>query len=197
MASEGGDPPCWAEQVCDRCGRIAEGPHECTPAVSPVLRTITGFHQDDVGDWVAELSCFHNQHVRHRPPFQLRPWVVNADDRAARVGGPLECPPCGRAELPDGLVVVRTAGPFDATTVPAGLLRDHRLADGVWGRLHVDDGSLSFTMQTEPPVTTQIHAGDDQPIPPGIRHALHLPGAVSFTIEFLTPPSQTPGEGST
>ena len=36
---------------------------------------VVGFHQDDEGDWVAELACGHNQHVRHNPPWQNRPWV--------------------------------------------------------------------------------------------------------------------------
>lgn len=30
-----------------------------------VRRRIVGFHQDEGGDWVAELSCMHRQHVRH------------------------------------------------------------------------------------------------------------------------------------
>jgi tellurite resistance-related uncharacterized protein len=55
-----------------------------------VQRSIVGFHQDDVGDWVAELSCLHGQHVRHRPPFYDRPWVVNERERAARIGADLE-----------------------------------------------------------------------------------------------------------
>jgi hypothetical protein len=67
---------------------------------SAVERAITGFHQDDVGDWVAELECGHNQHVRHRPPFQVREWVVDDDSRRARVGAPLDCPLCDRAEMP-------------------------------------------------------------------------------------------------
>jgi tellurite resistance-related uncharacterized protein len=37
--------------------------------------------------------------------------------------------------LPDGLVLDRTTDEFDEHTVPAGLLRDHRVAAGVWGRL--------------------------------------------------------------
>ena len=57
-------------------------------------RTIIGFHQDEDGDWVAELSCLHNQHVRHRPPFQQRPWVLDESQRAARVGAELDCPLC-------------------------------------------------------------------------------------------------------
>lgn len=64
-------------------------------------RSITGFHQDEVGDWVAELSCGHNQHVRHRPPFQLRPWVLQPDTRAGRIGTRLPCPLCDRGERPD------------------------------------------------------------------------------------------------
>ncbi len=34
-----------------------------------VERRITGFAQDDVGDWVALLDCHHRQHVRHHPPL--------------------------------------------------------------------------------------------------------------------------------
>jgi len=57
-------------------------------------RSIVGFRQDEEGDWVAELACGHRQHVRHRPPWQLRPWVVEAESRQARIGTPLDCPLC-------------------------------------------------------------------------------------------------------
>ncbi len=62
----------------------------------PVQRTIRGFHQDEQGDWVAELDCGHTQHVRHAPPFQVRPWVLSADERAARIGSLRDCPLCDR-----------------------------------------------------------------------------------------------------
>jgi hypothetical protein len=55
---------------------------------------IIGFHQDAESDWVAELACGHNQHVRHRPPWQVRPWVLTAEGRAARLGQPIDCPLC-------------------------------------------------------------------------------------------------------
>lgn len=57
-------------------------------------RRITGFHQDDEGAWVAELECGHQQHVRHEPPCQVRPWVTTADGRAGRLGTALECRLC-------------------------------------------------------------------------------------------------------
>ncbi|MDG7001319.1 MAG: DUF3565 domain-containing protein, partial [Nitrososphaerota archaeon] len=46
-----------------------------------MFREIVGFRQDELGDWVAELSCLHAQYVRHRPPFQIRPWVLDDDER--------------------------------------------------------------------------------------------------------------------
>ena len=61
---------------------------------------MVGFHRDEEGDWVAHLECGHTQHVRHRPPFQLRPWVLDESSRQARIGAPLECPLCDRGEPP-------------------------------------------------------------------------------------------------
>jgi hypothetical protein len=57
-------------------------------------RPIAGYHQDDEGYWVAELSCGHSQHVRHDPPFASRPWTVTEQGRASRLGTLLDCPPC-------------------------------------------------------------------------------------------------------
>ncbi len=55
---------------------------------------IAGFHQDDAGDWVADLACGHRQHMRHRPPWQLRAWVTDPEQRAARIGVAIDCPTC-------------------------------------------------------------------------------------------------------
>ena len=57
-------------------------------------RKIAGFHQDECGDWVADLECSHTQHVRHQPPFQMRPWVVSVEGRRSRIGVELECKKC-------------------------------------------------------------------------------------------------------
>lgn len=38
-------------------------------------------------------------------------------------------------QLPNGLELARTTDVFDNDTVPAGLLRAHRVANGTWGRL--------------------------------------------------------------
>jgi hypothetical protein len=59
-----------------------------------VQRAIVGFHGDEEGEWVAELACGHQQHVRHRPPFFPQPWVLEPEEREERVGTPLDCRLC-------------------------------------------------------------------------------------------------------
>ncbi|HLI02335.1 MAG TPA: DUF3565 domain-containing protein [Acidimicrobiales bacterium] len=151
-----------------------------------MIRTITGFHQDEVGDWVAELSCLHNQHVRHRPPFQERAWVLDEAGRAGRIGGQLDCPLCDRAELPADLVVVRTAGPFEEGTVPQGLRRDHQVPEGTWGLLQVTDGALGFTMDAPVSIERRLTTGDSQAIPPTVLHRVTLDGPVRMHVDFLS-----------
>jgi hypothetical protein len=58
-------------------------------------RRIVGFHQDSERHWIAELECGHTLHVRHEPPWQVRPWVLTAEGRAAMVGTSLDCSRCG------------------------------------------------------------------------------------------------------
>jgi hypothetical protein len=55
---------------------------------------IVGYHQDEGGDWIAELACDHQQHVRHQPPFHRQPWILEADARRQRLGTPLRCRLC-------------------------------------------------------------------------------------------------------
>jgi hypothetical protein len=60
-------------------------------------RRIVGFRQDDENHWVAELECGHTQHVRHDPPWQVRPWVVTVEGRRGRIGTTLDCLLCDTA----------------------------------------------------------------------------------------------------
>jgi Protein of unknown function (DUF3565) len=64
-------------------------------------QAISGFHRDELGDWVADLACGHRQHVRHRPPFELRPWVMTEGGRRGRVGGELDCKICDEQSAAD------------------------------------------------------------------------------------------------
>jgi hypothetical protein len=57
-------------------------------------RKIVAFHQDDENHWVADLECGHTQHVRHDPPWQVRPWVITPTGRAEFLGQTLGCVEC-------------------------------------------------------------------------------------------------------
>jgi tellurite resistance-related uncharacterized protein len=151
-----------------------------------VIRSIVGFHLDEEGDWVAELDCYHNQHVRHRPPFQDRAWVMDDASRQARIGEPLECPLCDRAELPDGLVQQRQLGPWEEGGVPDALQRSHRTPDGMWGLLCILDGHLGF--QFDEGEVIRLPAGARQAIPPGRTHRVILDGPVRLELQLWAPP---------
>ncbi|MDJ0778721.1 MAG: DUF3565 domain-containing protein [Gammaproteobacteria bacterium] len=64
-------------------------------------QSIVGFHLDELEDWVAELACGHDQHVRHRPPFVERPWVTTRAGRESMLGASLDCLKCDRNEAVD------------------------------------------------------------------------------------------------
>lgn len=66
-------------------------------AGAPPARRIVAFHQDNQGHWVADLECGHGQHVRHDPPWQVRPWVLSPEGRTSKVGVELLCPLCAAA----------------------------------------------------------------------------------------------------
>jgi tellurite methyltransferase len=154
-----------------------------------MLRVIDGFHQDEEGQWVAELSCLHNQHMRHDPPWQERPWVTAEDTRTGRIGSEVDCPLCDRTEMPDGLTLHRTAGPFDQDSIPSGLLDDHRVAARTWGRLNITSGNIGFRMECTPPVDTRLEKGNVQHIPPLTLHSLTILGPVQLSLEFFARPS--------
>ena len=99
--------------------------------------------------------------------------------------------------LPDGLEHVRTTDIFDNDTVPAGLLRAHRVADGVWGRLVVHSGTESFVFDDEPEHPITVSAGDAVAIPPARQHHLELHDAASFAVEFHRLPNMPTPEAGT
>ncbi|MEO1064467.1 MAG: DUF1971 domain-containing protein [Actinomycetota bacterium] len=90
-------------------------------------------------------------------------------------------------ELPSGLRLVRTTPELDESSVPSGLLRSHRVADGVWGRLVVRSGALRFVFEDDDGREVRVAAGDHVVIPPGRPHHLVVDGTVTFVVEFHRP----------
>ncbi len=93
--------------------------------------------------------------------------------------------------MPDGLVLTRTTDVFDNVTVPAGLLRAHRVAAGVWGRLIVHSGTLGFVFEDETDKPIRVSAGGSVVIPPSLRHHVELDGPATFAVEFHRRPGDS------
>ena len=88
------------------------------------------------------------------------------------------------AALPEGVAPYRKTPVFTETTIPAGLLRSHSTAAGVWGLIHVLEGRLMYRV---------IGAGEERVLEPGARPGVVEPtvphevaplGPVRFYVEF-------------
>jgi tellurite resistance-related uncharacterized protein len=149
-----------------------------------VLRAIEDFHEDEVGDWVAELRCGHGQHVRHKPPFWVREWVGTPEGRADKLGALLPCVLCDRFELPAGAAAYKRTPDFDQRSIPAALRKDHSTKPGVWGVIHVLEGQLRYIV--EPPLAREqsLDPGVRGIVVPEVLHRVVPEGDVRFFVEF-------------
>ena len=64
-----------------------------------IKQKIVGFHQDKIGDLVADLACGHTRHMRHQPPWRNRPWVETQAGRKAHLGEEIDCKKCTEIDL--------------------------------------------------------------------------------------------------
>ncbi len=94
--------------------------------------------------------------------------------------------------IPSDFVLARTTAVFDNASVPAGLLRAHRVADGVWGRLIVHSGQVGFVFEDDPGGAVFVGPGDSVVIPPGRLHHVELDQPATFAVEFHRAPSGAP-----
>lgn len=93
-------------------------------------------------------------------------------------------------ELPPGLDLIRTTEQFDQTHHPAGLLRAHRVADGLWARLVVRSGRLRFVFDDDPARPVELAAGGSVAIPAGREHHVVIGPPVTFALEFYRAPER-------
>jgi tellurite resistance-related uncharacterized protein len=87
--------------------------------------------------------------------------------------------------LPDDVELERTTPELTAQSVPPGLLRAHRVARGVWGRLRVLEGGLRFVWEADgEEAGIELAAGDAVVIPPEVAHHVEPGPTCRFVVEF-------------
>ncbi len=87
-------------------------------------------------------------------------------------------------QLPDNATFVRVTPTFDSTTVPAGLLKAHRVAAGAWGRLVVHTGMVRLVFEASADAVVDVDAGGVAVIPPELLHHVELGDGATFAVEF-------------
>jgi tellurite resistance-related uncharacterized protein len=146
---------------------------------------ITGFHQDAQGDWVAELACGHAQHVRHRPPWTVRAWVLTADGRANKIGVAIDCPLCDRIAMPPGAAEYKRTPSFTEETLPAALRADHRTKAGTWAYIVVESGELDYHARGR---VRRLVPGGPGLVEPEVPHHVTPAGPVRVHVAFYREP---------
>ena len=86
--------------------------------------------------------------------------------------------------LPDTVVHYKSTAEFTEHSVPAGLLRQHQTAAGVWGRITVLEGALLYHI-SEPELET-ILLSPQLPgvVEPRVLHEVEVIGPVRFRVDF-------------
>lgn len=149
---------------------------------------------DEHGDWVAFLNCGHRQHVRHRPPFEERPWVITEIERSKKIGKPMDCLRCDRFEMPDDFKAYRKTAEFNERTVPKSLRRDHSTKPGVWAKIQVIEGKLNYRIDA-PGTQFELSPGVPGIVIPEVRHHVEPVVSVRFFVEFYQRPVNDSEDG--
>src|SRR5260370_41643803 len=64
------------------------------PKFPEIPGKIDAFHKDESLDWVADLECGHQHHLRHNPPGPTRHWATTSEGRLEHIGQELPCSLC-------------------------------------------------------------------------------------------------------
>ncbi|WP_299619008.1 DUF1971 domain-containing protein [Pelagibius sp.] len=85
--------------------------------------------------------------------------------------------------LPPSVKAYHRTAVFTETTVPKGLLQDHRTKQGVWGVITVLSGRLRYTVPSTGEVRV-LEAGRPGIVEPTVAHRVKPLGPVEFFVEF-------------
>jgi tellurite resistance-related uncharacterized protein len=86
--------------------------------------------------------------------------------------------------LPANVSLLRRTPDFTESTVPPGLLRSHKTADGIWGKIVVLEGTLRYRILGPEPEEVVLAPDKYGVIEPGVGHEVVPLAGVRFFVEF-------------
>lgn len=84
--------------------------------------------------------------------------------------------------LPEQVHAYRAIGPFDGSTLPAGLRRTHDLAEDVWGVVSLEEGNIAFVWEDAGGERVELVAPAELVVPPRIPH--HVEAGRNFRLSI-------------
>lgn len=114
--------------------------------------------------------------------------MLTEEGRRQRIGAPLDCLRCDRLEFPDHFAAYSRTPMFTEATVPAGLLRDHSTKPGVWAKIHVEEGTLRYSIDALG-IVMDLSPADPGIVLPEVPHHVEPLGEVRFFVEFYRHPA--------
>ncbi|MFT5561666.1 MAG: tellurite resistance-related uncharacterized protein [Candidatus Azotimanducaceae bacterium] len=89
-------------------------------------------------------------------------------------------------QIPLDCIPYKQTPVFTEATVPAGLLKSHKTKTGVWGKIVVTEGRLTYRI-LEPIIEThELSPSQAGVVEPAVKHEVATDGPVKFYVEFLT-----------
>jgi tellurite resistance-related uncharacterized protein len=86
--------------------------------------------------------------------------------------------------LPANVFAYKRTAEFTSSSVPSGLLHRHSTKAGVWGRIVVLEGTLTYRILEPEIEEVVLSAGDCGVIEPTIEHEVVPHSGVRFYVEF-------------
>lgn len=86
--------------------------------------------------------------------------------------------------LPKNLVLYKQTSEFTESTLPAGLLHAHSTKPGVWGKIIILEGHLTYRILEPEPEDIPLNPQTQGVIEPTVKHEVVPQPGVRFYVEF-------------
>lgn len=106
----------------------------------------------------------------------------------AAAGADVFCRRCEALEMPPHFVAYKETPVFTASTIPAGLLRDHSTKRGVWGKILVHKGRLRYRVPRLDRIWELVPGIEGSIAPEDLHSVEPLDDHVEFQVRFFHAP---------
>ncbi len=90
--------------------------------------------------------------------------------------------------LPENVVAYKRTPEFTAASVPEGLLHAHSTKAGVWGKIVILSGQLTYRILTPEIEEISLSPGIHGVVEPTVKHEVIPQPGVRFYVEFYRAP---------